>query len=187
MKTVHKIRLNKQPPGWNKVAKLLAFNGANLFALFGGAIRDTDLGKPVNDYDVRVWMDSGEAQAFLSALRCRVQVNEVPSVGTGKIRYCFSYAGFNVDLSIRPIPRSWVGLHIPIDAVAIERAGDSDAGLCSVALDPVGRAFATEEYEVDRTDKTITIYNDSQNPERVHAYAERMQNKFQDYQVVWKG
>lgn len=185
MKTVKQIRLHQQPPGWNQIAQLLVSSGASLLALFGGAIRDTELGLPVNDYDVRVWMDDGEARAFISQLLEVVDIEEVPSPGTNKIRYCFSYLGYWVDLSIRPVPVCYLG-YAPIDAVAQERAGDSDVGLCSVALDPIGRAFATEEYELDKTCKTLTIYQNSENQERLLVYARKMQNKFQGHKIIWK-
>ena len=181
MKTVVPASIS-QPPGWSDISRLLKAHGAELYALFGGAIRDTDLGVPVNDYDVRVWMNLDDSLRFLNSLKQSVNIRETPSAGTGRIRYCFIWNGYAVDLSIRPIP---LDCSSALEVVAIERAGDSDAGLCSVAMDPNGQGFATTEYLVDKAEKTITMYPGIDSG-RLEAYSSRMQEKFPEHTVIWR-
>lgn len=180
MRTISHVR-TAMPLGWRSISKLLASLGVEHFALFGGAIRDSDLKVPINDYDVRVWMSFNEVPAFLNSLKFKTEVQEKPSAGTGRIRYCFDYLGFSVDLTIRAIPQ---GSKLFVETVAKERASDCDVGLSSVAMDPLGNAYATEEYLSDKANKRLSVYPGN-DPERLKNYSERMKRKFPDFEVVW--
>lgn len=181
-KRIDVVKLNKSPVMWDSLVRFLTLLGATNLALFGGAPRDADLGITPNDYDIRVWLDDDKAVVFLSRLRAKVQVQEVPSLGTGRIRYCFEYRGVKVDLSIRPIPDRYIGKYIPLNAVAKERAGEADLGLSSVAIDPIGLAYGTDEYVLDRHFKHLTVYP-SPDLARILAYTLRMSKKFPGYKV----
>lgn len=176
-----------------EIFNLLSTAGATHFALFGGAVRDADYaarhgdGRRINDYDLRVWLANEKAEkAFVEALRLLsgVDIVETPSAGTGRIRYCLTYMGADLDISLRPIPPQWQGKVIPPEAVAQERAADADIGLCSVALDPLLRGWATPEYDIDRREKKLTVYPGSDQA-RLDAYAARMKNKFPEHEIIW--
>jgi len=68
-------------------------------------------------------------------------------------------------------------------AVAIDRAGDADIGLCSVAIDPHGQAWATAQYAQDRDNGTLTVYP-IDDLARKDAYTKRMQAKFAAHRVI---
>lgn len=163
------------------------------FALFGGAVRDADYAayhgeyRPVNDYDLRVWLPGDAHEERVREYVARLgglaatPVREVPSAGTGRIRYCLDYRGAEMDVSIRtPVTTS-----LAVARVAIERAGDSDAGLSSVAIAPDGTAWATSEYAADRNNRTLTIYPRPNAERRLREYTARMREKFPDHTVVW--
>lgn len=181
-KNIAPVKLAKNPVMWDSLVRFLSLLGATNLALFGGAPRDADLGIEPNDYDIRVWLNDDRAVVFLSRLRAKVEVHEVPSQGTGRIRYCFDYRGVKVDLSIRPIPDYYLGRYIPVAAVARERAGEADIGLSSVAIDPIGMAYATDEYVLDRFFKSLTVYP-SPDLARILAYTLRMSKKFPGFKV----
>ena len=188
------IELLNTPPLLDECFQLLEDSGAVHFALFGGAIRDADYSARYNklcqikDYDLRVWLPADEHEQHLQAFIKRLEQNsgfsiqETPSLGTGKIRYCLDYNGVEFDISVRPIPATWQNKAIPPEAVAIDRACDSDAGICSVAIDPQKRAWAMPEYMLDQTQKTLTMYPNL-DAVRKHAYAKRMKNKFPDHNM----
>ena len=189
------VDLVNTPPLLDECFQLLQASGAIHFALFGGAIRDADYGtrhsKPyhIKDYDLRVWLPEHDydqqTQLFVTNLEQNtgLTAQEIPSPGTGRIRYCLNYAGVEFDISVRPIPEAWRDRTIPPEAVAIDRACDSDAGICSVAIDSQKQAWAMPEYMLDQTRKTLTIYP---NPDaaRKHAYAKRMKSKFPDHNMI---
>ena len=175
-------RLRSFPPLWNSLSDFLWHLGLRYYALFGGAIRDTDLGLPVNDYDVRGWLDSWELPIFLERLKATCTVVETPSLGTGLIRYIFEYEGFPVDLSIRPFPTEDYRAY---DAPAKERAMAADASLSSVALDPDGNAWSTLEYEHDRDNSVVTLYPNV-DAERFAYYADKICKKFPTFRVIKK-
>ncbi len=95
----------KVPPLWSELSKLLG-KFLKHFALFGGAIRDTCLDKPIKDYDVRGWVQNQEEErrVVTNLKNAGYDVREVPSPATGRIRYCFKFLGCEVDLIITEIP-----------------------------------------------------------------------------------
>jgi hypothetical protein len=188
MKRVKTVSLTALPGMWDSLVRFLSSMGATNLALFGGAVRDTDLGIKPNDYDVRVWMDDEKKAKFLLALRSKVHVNQIPSDGTNKPRYLFNFKGVPVDLSIREIPEEYEGCYIPVSAVAKNRVLDADIGLSAIALDPIGVAWATDEYELDKKFKRLTVYpkppHMSTGRVRIETYTDRMHNKFPTFEVV---
>lgn len=162
------------------------------FALFGGAIRDTDYAayhgeyRPVNDYDVRIWLAEDDHEQRLQEFAASLgsvsvsTVRETPTFGSHHIRYCFEYRGAELDISVRP-PKN---TSLDPGRVAIERAGDSDAGLSSVAIAQDGSVWATPEYLNDRNNRTTTIYHRPNAERRLREYTERMQVKFPDHQII---
>lgn len=185
-KRVDTVKLSKLPVMWDSLARFLSSLGATNLALFGGAPRDSDLGREVNDYDIRVWMSDEKVPTFLALLRGRVNVTDTPQKGSDRIRYCFDYRGVKVDLSIRPIPDRYLGKYIPVGAVARERATGADVGISSVAIDPIGVAYATDEYVLDRHFKRLTVYP-SAHLGRILAYTLRMSKKFPGWKVAKVG
>jgi hypothetical protein len=145
-KTVVRVDL-KTPPLWNELSNLLG-KFLKHFALFGGAIRDTCLDKPIKDYDVRGWVENQEEERrILASLKnAGYDVREVPSAGTGRIRYCFKFSGSEVDLTLTRIPDHCRYPWVPFEAVAIERATAADAGISSVAMDKEGWGYATSDF-----------------------------------------
>jgi hypothetical protein len=189
------IMLNKYPKQMERCFGLLKAAGAEYFALFGGAIRDTDYANRhsgkcnIKDYDIRIWLPASDhdkhIEVFLTKLAdmANVTIEKLPSPGTGKIRYCFNYQGVEVDVSIRPIPEWYSNLPIPKEAVAIERAANSDIALSSIAIDPLGRAWAMPEYLDDQLHQTLTVYPNT-NEQRCLVYTQRMSQKFPSHVVV---
>lgn len=202
VKTIREISLVAQPPDTAEAFEILREAGSRsmetrafgAFALFGGAIRDSDyaarhnLQWPVNDYDLRVWLPQDyhdeRVQDFARHMGAvaGVPVEEVPSLGSGRIRYYLTLPHMEMDVSIRPEPNR------PYDVteVARTRAMDADIGLSSVAIASTFQAFAATEYEQDRDNRTLTVYPDP-NPaiDRVVTYTAKMQNKFPDHTVVY--
>lgn len=187
MKTVSKINLSGTPPLLREIFNIISRAGAKHYALFGGAIRDADYGayhnapRTINDYDIRIWLPPEQEHAFVTNLG--PDVRRVPSAGTGRIRYCLNYNGAELDISVRNIPEQFKGEEIPIEAVAQNRAADSDIGLCSIAIDPSGTAWGTPEYLADRDRKTLSVYP-LEDADRKAAYTARMLLKFPDHTVV---
>ena len=194
-KNVLQRELLGYPPQARQIFDVLEQAGAENFALFGGAARDADYAvrqnKPprINDYDIRVWfapatLDS-DTTAFVEKLKEHAEVIETPSVGTGRIRYCLNLHSVELDISVRVTPAEYQNLeHVPVEAVAIDRALDADIGLCSIAIDPLGRAWSTDEYEYDQTHKTLTVYP-IEDVSRRQSYAARMQRKFPENRLIW--
>lgn len=192
---VSPINLVGQPPLLHDLFKLLKDAGVEYFALFGGAVRDAnyaayyDKAVKINDYDVRVWLPEDVFEAaqtgFLSRLAkiANTDIREVPSAGTGRIRYCLTFQQAEIDISIRPIASSSPKYKPLPAAVAIDRARDCDIGLSAVAIDSTGQAWARAEYLDDLQNKTLTVYP-SDNKKRIEEYTQRMQAKFPDHRVV---
>lgn len=193
-KSVEQIALAAQPPDLQTCFDLLqAADPTAPFALFGGAVRDAHyaahwgLPSQLNDYDIRVWLpeDGHEArtETFVRRLgeAAGTAVEHRPSAGTGRIRYYLTLGRLELDVSIRtPALTS-----LAVARVAIERAGDADAGLSSVAIAPDGTTWATPEFLRDVTNRTITMYPRPNSGNRLPEYAARMQQKFPNHEVVW--
>ena len=183
---IRPVTLYGTPPLLRPVFNRLARAGAVHFALFGGAVRDADYAarhgenRPINDYDIRVWLPPEQEAAFVR--RLGPGVRRVPSAGTARIRYCLAFRGTELDISVRPLPASWTGGAVPPGAVAIDRAGDADIGLCSVAIGSDGQAWAAAAYAADRDGRTLTVYPQGDTARR-DSYTRRMQEKFPGHRV----
>lgn len=183
MKKVQEITLYGRPPLLTPVFNLLVQAGARHFALFGGAVRDADYAarhgeiRPIKDYDLRVWLPEDKEAGFVRSLGENVRLT--PSAGTGRIRYCLDFMGAELDISVRTFP----SVDYPAEAVAQDRAADADIGLCSVAIDSLGRAWATAEYIADRDGRTLSVYPSS-DVARMRAYTQRMQTKFPGHTII---
>jgi hypothetical protein len=193
---VQRIELLAQPPLTKKCFELLEAAGATHYALFGGSIRDADYAKrytqdrPIKDYDIRVWLPAEEYEQheknFVAKFAevANTKIIEVPRPVTGGVRHCLYLNDVELDISLKPIPERFKNKFIPVEAVAIDRASESDIGLCSVAIDPSGTAWARPEFQLDQINKTLTVYPFN-NLKRRTEYTQRMQVKFPDHQVVW--
>lgn len=190
--TTHPITLAAQPPLVREIFVRMAKAGARHFALFGGAIRDADYNarhgenRRIMDYDIRIWtnprQDEGNTvlrleREFQSAAR------HEPSAGTGRIRYCFDFMGSELDISLRLIPAQYAGGLVSISAVAQDRAGDSDIGICAVAIDPTFGVWARPEYIEDQMNRTLSVYP-IPDAARKAAYSARMKAKFPAHAVI---
>lgn len=190
-----KVTLAGMPPLLKSVFDGLAKASATHFALFGGAIRDADysarhgVNRPVKDYDIRIWLApqniETQTQTLVERLRdaFNTTVRLTPSAGTGRIRYCFDFSGGELDISIRPVPDIYAGKIPPVEAVARDRAFDSDIGICAVAIDPSGQAWARPEYLQDQINKTLSVYPIA-DAARKNAYTKRMRGKFPAHRVI---
>lgn len=191
-KTIQQIELLAEPPDIEQCFDILsAADPEAPFALFGGAPRDADYAarhsedRPVNDYDLRVWLPEADHEERIRQFTSRIgsiartEVREVPSAGTGRIRYCLNVNGAEMDVSIRHLP----GIALAVASVAIERASDSDIGLSSVAIASDRTAWATREYLKDRDNRTLTVYPRANAERRLREYTERMQQKFPKHTV----
>ena len=189
------LELEGVPPQLAECFQLLKKSGACHFALFGGAIRDADYAarnnKPlvIKDYDLRVWLPKENHETHLITFIEKLgivsgePIEMVPSLGSDRFRYGLNYKGIELDISVRPIPDKFQNASITSEDVAIDRAMDSDIGICSVAIDCLGRAWAKPEYLLDQKKKTLTVYPNP-NLERKLAYTERMKQKFPDHEIV---
>lgn len=190
-KIISPIALAAKPPALTEIFNLMNKAGATHYALFGGAIRDADYAARkakdprINDYDMRVWLDNRNfeknSQVFINRLSqlAGLAIRTEPSAGTGRILYRFKHGDNDIDLSLRPADLSKA---FPQD-VAIDRAGDSDIGICSVAIDPSGQVWATPEYLQDQENSTLTAYP-IEDAERRTAYTARMQAKFPENRLI---
>lgn len=193
-KSIQEVQLAGQPPLLREIFNLVHAAGAEFYANFGGAPRDADYAArrdqepKINDYDLRIWLDERNfeerSQAFVNALErlSGETIRTDSSPGTGRPLYRFTYKGIDLDISVRPMPLS--EKTFAPEAVAIERAGDSDIGISSVAIDPLGRAWATKEYLFDQENRTLTVYP-IEDAARRDAYAQRMQGKFPDHRLIF--
>ncbi len=77
----------------------------------------------------------------------------------------------------------YLGGHIDVSAVAVDRVRDSDLGISAVAIDSAGGAWATSEYELDQERGQITVYPVTDNA-RVSSYLERISKKFPRNRIV---
>jgi hypothetical protein len=194
-KTIERVALDAEPPGLYDCFDLLREVAPETpFALFGGAVRDAHyaahwgLPSGLNDYDIRVWLPEDDHAAHTEAFVRRLgkisggEVAYKPSAGTGRIRYyVILEEGTELDISVRnPANTSRA-----VASVAIDRASDADAGLSSVAIAPDGTAWATPEFQSDVENRTITMYPRPDSGDRLPTYAERMQAKFPDHEVIW--
>lgn len=168
--------------------------GLNLSCIFGGAQRDTDYNarhgttRAIKDYDIRIWLPDAEFScAQLSVLdRLHQQFGPhrpIPADGTAHMRYIFNFMGAELDVSLRPVPPAFLNTTIPVEAVALNSAGDSDIGLCAVAIDPQLRGWCRPEYLEDLQNKSLTVFP-SNNAQRRALYTERMRTKFPDHRII---
>lgn len=190
------ILLADIPPRMHECFALLRKAGADYFALYGGAVRDADYAgrhkKPmkIKDYDIRVWLPAENYQKNLDAFVSKLAqaagtvVCEETAPGTDRIRYCFNFKDTEIDISVRPVPALYKNRDIPVEAVAVDRANDSDVALSSVAIDANDCGWARPEYVNDRCDKTLTVYPGT-NKNRIVAYARRMKEKFPEHAFVF--
>ncbi len=194
--SVLQVDLKALPPLVESIARLLKAAGASHFAFFGGALRDADYSarhgeiRQIKDYDIRVWFPDErlevQREQFLRDLEIVAggKVQELPCPGTNKLHYILPFQGSELDISIREIPAQWK-MNVPTEAVAQERAADSDIGLCSIALDPAFCAWARPEYLVDQEQKTLTVFPIA-DMDRKASYTARMLAKFPLHRVVEK-
>lgn len=168
--------------------------GLTLSCIFGGAQRDTDYNarhgttRTIKDYDIRIWLPDTEfSRAQISAIdRLDQQFgphHAIPADGTAHMRYIFNFMGAELDVSLRPVPPALLNTTIPIEAVALNRAGDSDIGLCAVAIDPQLRGWCRPEYLKDLQNKSLTVFS-TDNAQRSATYTKRMQLKFPDHRLI---
>jgi hypothetical protein len=200
-KIIEQIELAAQPPGTEACFDLICEIVPEApFALFGGAVRDAHYSATypqepprINDYDIRVWLPEDDHEVHTKEFVQRLgafsgsEVEYRPSAGTGRIRYYLTWEGIELDISVRKpeivVPSNSTSLAVA--RVALERAGESDAGLSSVAIAPDRTAWAMPEFQRDVTDRTITMYPRPNSGTRLPEYAERMQRKFPGHRVVW--
>lgn len=195
MKKILPVHLAGTLPLATEIFEGLAKAGAPHAAIFGGAPRDAlyeayhHVTRPIKDYDIRIWTrDDYKATetALVHALNQQFGPNTIElAAGTGRPRYMFNFHGAKLDVSIRPAPDCWKNKNIPLAAVAIERAGDSDVGISSVALDPKQNIWATQDFLADFYQKTLTVYC-GPDQDRLKAYSERMQAKFPNHRLLWQ-
>lgn len=191
-KVISQVTLVGTPPRLREIFNLLQGAGARHYALFGGAPRDADwevrnqTPRLINDYDLRVWFDQNnfdhECAHFIDGLNAISQqpVRVEASAGTGRPLYRLTHEGVDLDISIRS--RESLSLSL-LESVAIDRAGDADIGISSVAIDPLMRAWATKEYVADQENKTLSLYPIEDEARRT-AYSTRMQAKFPDHTLI---
>lgn len=190
-KHVQEINLSAMPAKLDECFEVLQEVGVEQYALFGGAVRDTDyaayhgIDRAIKDYDVRIWLPQEEYDQqlleFVANLG-RVTISPlriVPAGGTPHVRYCFELSGTEMDVSVRP---SKNGARL-IAATAIDRVSDADIGLSAVAIAPDKTAWATPEYLTDRNNRTLTVYPDP-NADRLADYTARMMSKYPDHTIV---
>lgn len=188
---VEAVILFGEPPLAREIFARLAAAGLPKAAIFGGCVRDADCSVawreevPIKDYDVRVWIEDASPSGTRDAVvrleaALGVQSRIEPSLGTGRPRHAFDFAGAELDVSFRTAPMA-PGADAP-EAVAIDRALDSDAALSSVALDPAMRAWARPEYAGDRDHRTLSFFPIA-DPDREAAYVARMSAKFPELSV----
>jgi hypothetical protein len=206
-KIIRPAILSARPPALESCFDILRTTDPHApFALFGGAVRDTDyaafhgIAAHVNDYDLRVWLPTDDHEErkleFVARLGtlAHTAIREVPSAGTGIIRYRLDYRGAEMDVSIRP-PVTYIrDVNIQTASadnlsvgsrVAIERVKESDIGLSSVAIGSDGTAWETPEHEADRANHTLTVYPRLDAERRLREYSERMLERFPNHEVIW--
>lgn len=156
-------------------------------ALFGGALRDADLGaywaepRAIKDYDVRLWMPIGSLSgAWEQSLAKRISevfegavVELTPSAGTGRLRHVAFWQGIEMDISAREAPAG----KLIKGACAMDRAMDSDASLSAIAIDFDLNAWCEAQYEIDRARKRLSFYPQP-DQDRAMVYRQRMIGKF---------
>ena len=169
--------------------------GLEHFALFGGAVRDADFNarneapRTIKDYDLRIWLPEAAFTNDVTESLARLTrefpggYQTVPAGGTPHMRYLFSCGGMELDLSFRRIPAEYAETSLSPSSVARDRAGDSDVGLCAVAIDPEFQCWCRREYLADQANRTLTVYPIS-DPTRKEIYLTRMRAKFPGHTVV---
>ncbi|MET1033339.1 MAG: hypothetical protein ABWX94_02465 [Candidatus Saccharimonadales bacterium] len=198
-KIIQQIEPAGYPPALDHCLEVLHRTDAVApFAVFGGAPRDADYAayheteSRLNDYDVRVWLPGDDheerARQFVSRLGIAANtfIERVPSAGTFIVRYCLSYKGADMDVSIRTQPPC--SPHV-IESPAVERVTSSLIGISSIAIAPDRTVWATPEYLRDRNERTLTVYEDistasDRDAKKWGEYVERMQQKFPEHTVV---
>jgi len=173
------IRLERRPPRWDYCCDMLKSAGIKYFTLFGGAVRDAELGRTISDYDIRIWLPEQDfAQhitRFLLELPLgRFQIRE----SFGKVRYCLQVDNLLLDMSVRPYKGT-----PSIAAPAQVQIMKANAGISAVALDANGTAWCRKEYISDKANQTITIYPTT-NHVKALVYQNRMQQKFPGWRVI---
>lgn len=190
-KEIRPITLTAIPTRLDECFEVMQKAGAEQFALFGGAVRDTDYAayygrEPrIKDYDMRVWLPPEEYDEHMRKFVVNLgrvaasPVREVPAGGTPHMRYCFDLGDTEMDVSVRPIKDGAVLLA----GAAIDRVRDADIGLSSVAIAADGTAWATPEYVDDRNNRTLTVYPHP-NADRLAEYTARMALKYPDHTII---
>jgi hypothetical protein len=191
LKPVEKITLTTYPAKMNDCFALLRLAGAESFALFGGAIRDTEYASrhellpSIKDYDIRVWLDEADYDInygnFLKKLGTLTgaAISKIPCPGTNHFHYTCLYQGVELDISIRPYKMSDSKANLS-SLIAREQAAKSDVAISAVAIDSSGQAWARSEFKEDILNKTLTVYS-LHDEKRQVAYSTRMQLKYPEH------
>lgn len=195
MKTVIPYEPLALPPLAKSIFCGLARAGVTQACIFGGAIRDAEYNRrfratrQIKDYDIRIWLPNDAAydankDALIPKLEREFGPQTImPSAGTGRPRHIFNFRSTELDVSIRPTPANAATGPLKAAAVAIDRAGDSDIALCSVALAPTLSGWCHPQYLKDRDNKTLTVFpNDD--AARQAAYTARMHAKFPQHRII---
>lgn len=188
---IQEVNLTAMPAKLDECFEIMQEVGVEQYALFGGAVRDTDyaayhgVDRAIKDYDVRVWLPPEEYDQQLAEFVANLgkvtisPLRTVPAGGTPHVRYCFEFSGTEMDVSVRPGKDGARS----VAATAIDRALDADIGLSAVAIAPDKTAWATPEYIADRDKCTLTVYPDP-NIDRLADYTARMMGKYPDHTIV---
>lgn len=182
------IKLAAYPPMLPEIFERLKAAGVKASCLFGGAVRDADLGalwgapRSIKDYDLRCWMGSSfmlraswEPDLGLALMRVfeGSSMEMSKSVGTERLRHVLRWRGLELDISARSSPS---GSCDTADC-AKERALDSDASLSAVSIDSELHGWCEALYAADRVARRVSYYPGVE-PSRMGAYRERMRAKF---------
>ena len=160
--------------------------------LFGGAIRDTDVGAvhslniPVNDYDLRVWVPEGRLQdsvatfcVYMRDTHGAVCSSDLNQYSAHRPRRKIKLFGGELDVSFECVPLGVLQAPEAGVLLAKTRAVASDAGISGVALDASMQAWGLPDYTTDRDNRTVTVYPPWRKPlNHTLAYGEKCVRKF---------
>ena len=175
------FRVDKRPPKWDYVCDLLRDAGVKYFTLFGGAVRDADLGRPISDYDVRIWLPEENFETELHRFLLDLPPGRfkiIPCPGsTTKVRYVLELQHLLLDISVRPYTGT-PSIYAPAHAQIMK----ANAGISAIAMDPRGTVWCRPEYVQDKTNQTITMLHAVS--QKTEQYQKRLQEKFPSWKVI---
>lgn len=137
------------------------------FTVFGGALRDTFLGRPVRDIDIAINQGSMVPRGAV-----QISNHDFGSYEDAKIDSVYELGELNIILFADNIGPEVMNKYV-------------DIGLCAVAWSPLQGLHQSTRFYTDMFKKTLTVQDRGFGREGSIAHARRLLQKYPEYTIVF--